>query len=68
MAILTIDMRSGRTDEQKRRFAAAILDAVNRATGEPRENVHLIIHENLGINLVENGQHLPEIAKPVHEQ
>jgi len=68
MAILTIDMRIGRTNEQKRRFAKAILDAVNRATGEPRENVHLIIHENPGINLVENGQHLPEFAKPAPDR
>jgi len=68
MAILTIDMRVGRTDEQKRRFATAILDAVNRATGEPRENVHLIIHENPGVNLVENAQHLPDFAKPTPER
>ena len=68
MAILTIDMRVGRTDEQKRRFAASLLDAVNRATGEPRENVHLIIHENPGINLVENAQHLPDFAKPTPER
>ena len=68
MAILTIDMRIGRTDEQKRKFATAILDAVNRNTGEPRENVHLIIHENPGTNLVENGQHLPDIARPMPKQ
>lgn len=67
MAILTIDMRNGRTDEQKRKLAAAILDVVCRATGEARENVHVVIHENAGINFVENGQHLPDIAKATPE-
>ena len=42
MAILTIDLRSGRTDEQKRAFAAAVLEVVSAATDEPRENVLLI--------------------------
>jgi phenylpyruvate tautomerase PptA (4-oxalocrotonate tautomerase family) len=61
MAILTIDMRQ-RPDDQKRRLATALLDVVSKATGEPRENVHLVIHESPGINFVENGQHLPNIA------
>lgn len=60
MAILTIDMRNGRTDDQKRKFAAAILDVVSKATGEPRENVFLVIHETRGINFVEDGRHLPD--------
>ena len=60
MAILTIDMRDGRTDEQKRRFATAVLDVVSKATGEPRENVLLVIRESPGINFVEDGHHLPE--------
>jgi phenylpyruvate tautomerase PptA (4-oxalocrotonate tautomerase family) len=62
MAILTIDMRRGRSDELKRAYAAAVLDVVSEATGEPRENIHLILHENPGINLVENAQHLPEFG------
>ncbi len=64
MAILTVDMRHGRTDDQKREFAAAILDAVSEATGEPREQVFLIINENRGINFIEFGQHLPEYVDP----
>lgn len=62
MAILTIDLRNGRTDEQKRAFAAALLDVVSEATGEPRENIHLILHENPGINFVENARHLPDFG------
>jgi 4-oxalocrotonate tautomerase len=68
MAILTVDLRGGRTDEQKRAFAAAVLDVVCEATGEPRENILLILQENPGINFVENAAHLPELgdtsAKP----
>jgi phenylpyruvate tautomerase PptA (4-oxalocrotonate tautomerase family) len=64
MAIVTIDMRSGRPEELKRRFAEALLDAVCNHIDEARENVLLIIRENPGINFVENAQHLPEIGSP----
>ena len=60
MAILTIDLRNGRTDEQKRAFAAAVLDVVSEVTGEPRENIHLV--REPGINFVENARHLPEFG------
>ena len=49
MAMLTIDPRSGRTDEQKRVFAAAVLQVVSTATHELRENDLLILRENPGI-------------------
>ncbi|GAB3090241.1 tautomerase family protein [Lysobacter terrae] len=65
MTILTIDMRVGRTDEQKRQFAAAVLDVLSRATGEPRENIVLVMREAPGIHFVENNQHLPEFGAPV---
>lgn len=61
MAIVTIEMRAGRTNDQKHQLAAALLDVVSRATGDPRENIHLIIREHPGFNLVENAQHLPEL-------
>ena len=49
MAMLTIDPRSGRTDEQKRVFAAAVLQVVSAATRELRENDLLTLGENPGI-------------------
>ena len=49
MAMLTIDPRSGRTDEQKRVFAAAVLQVVSAATRELRENDLLTLRENPGI-------------------
>ncbi|MCC8364474.1 tautomerase family protein [Lysobacter sp. A6] len=64
MAIVTVDMRIGRTDEQKKTFAAAILDVVSKATEEPRENIHVVLHENCGVNMVENARHLPEFGAP----
>ncbi|RDS81957.1 tautomerase family protein [Dyella psychrodurans] len=63
MAMLTIDLRNGRTDDQLRKLASALLDAVSRTTGEPRENVFLVIHENRGFNFVENGEHLPDVVR-----
>ena len=63
MAILTIDMRNGRTDDQKRSLASALLDVVSRATGESRDNVFMVIHESRGIDFVENGHHLPDYGK-----
>jgi 4-oxalocrotonate tautomerase len=63
MAILTIDMRNGRTDGQKRLLASALLDVVSKATGESRDNVFLVIHESRGIDFVENGHHLPDYVK-----
>lgn len=49
MAMLTIDLRNGRADEQKRVFAAAALQVVAAATHELRENDLLILRENPGI-------------------
>jgi hypothetical protein len=39
-----------------------VLDVVSEVTGEPRENIHLVLHENPGINFVENARHLPEFG------
>lgn len=66
MAILTVDMRNGRTDEQKRRLASALLDVVSKATGEPREGIFIVIRETPGINFVEDGHHLPNYVPPDH--
>jgi trans-3-chloroacrylic acid dehalogenase alpha subunit len=56
-------MRYGRTDEQKRRLAAGLLRVVGEATGEPRDNIFLVIREGRGINFVEHGEHLPEYVE-----
>ncbi len=67
MAIVTINMRNGRSDEQKRRFASSLLDVMSNATGEPRGNVFLVIQESRGINFVEDGHHLPDFGAPAAE-
>lgn len=67
MAIVTINMRNGRTDEQKRRFASSLLDVISSATGEPRGNVFLVIQESRGIDFVEDDHHLPDFGAPAAE-
>lgn len=62
MTILTLDMRVGRTDTQKREFASAVLDVISRTTGEPRENIVLVLREAPGLHFVENNQHLPDFG------
>ncbi|WP_266182908.1 tautomerase family protein [Dyella humicola] len=57
MAILTIDLRSERSDERLRALAAGLIDAVSKLTGEPREQVVLVIHEGGGHHVIENDEH-----------
>lgn len=64
MAIISLDMRSGRSEEHKRRFASSILEVVSRATSEPREHIFLVIREHPGINFAVGGRHLPDVAAP----
>jgi phenylpyruvate tautomerase PptA (4-oxalocrotonate tautomerase family) len=63
MAMISCDMRYGRTDEQKRKLSAGLLHAVSEATGEPADNIFFVIREGRGINFVEHGQHLPEFVE-----
>ena len=60
MSVIACDMRSGRTDEQKRRLAAGVIAAVRKATGEPLVNMVFTIREGAGINFCEAGQHYPD--------
>jgi phenylpyruvate tautomerase PptA (4-oxalocrotonate tautomerase family) len=63
MAMISCDMRYGRTDEQKRALSAALLRVVSEATGESADNIFFVIREGRGINFVEHGQHLPEYVE-----
>ena len=60
MALISCDMRFGRTDEQKRQLAAGLLQVVSAATGETKNDIFFVIREGRGINFVEHGEHLPE--------
>jgi phenylpyruvate tautomerase PptA (4-oxalocrotonate tautomerase family) len=57
MSWITCDMRFGRSEEQKRRLAAGVIAAVRKATGEPLSNMVFVIHEDVGVNFFEAGQH-----------
>ncbi|QID17353.1 tautomerase family protein [Nitrogeniibacter mangrovi] len=63
MALISIDMRFGRTDEQKRKLAAGLLEIIGAATGETRNDIFLVFREGRGINFVEHGEHLPEYVE-----
>src|SRR5580658_9246377 len=63
MALVSCDMRHGRTDEQKRKLAAGLLRAISEATGEPKDNIFFVIREGRGINFVEHGEHLPDYTE-----
>ena len=50
MALISCDMRQGRTDEQKPKLAAGLLRVISEATGEPKDNIFFVIREGRGIN------------------
>ncbi|WP_246792255.1 tautomerase family protein [Burkholderia perseverans] len=63
MALISCDMRTGRTDEQKRKLAQGLMRVVGAATGETRHDIFLVIREGRGINFVEHGEHLPDYVE-----
>lgn len=65
MTIIQCDIRRGRTDDQKRRLAAGLTEAVREVTGEPVESMFLVIREMPGFNFVDAGEHVAEyVAGP----
>jgi trans-3-chloroacrylic acid dehalogenase alpha subunit len=62
MSIISCDMREGRSDGQKRALAAGLIEAVQKATGEPIGDMFLVIREGRGINFIEAGEHLPDFV------
>lgn len=60
MAIIQCDIRLGRTDDQKRRLAAGLTQVVSEVTGEPTEQVFLVIREMPGFNFVDAGEHVAD--------
>ena len=49
VAFLNADLRSGRTAEQKRRFALSVIDELERTLKVPRESVYVIFTEHDGV-------------------
>ncbi|MGD9527362.1 tautomerase family protein [Pseudonocardia sp.] len=60
MAIIQCDIRQGRTDEQKARLAAGLTAAVSEISGEPVEQMFLVIREMPGFNFVDAGEHVAD--------
>lgn len=60
MAIIQCDIRLGRSDEQKRRLAAGLTRVVSEISGEPAEQMVLVIREMPGFNFVDAGEHVAD--------
>ena len=60
MPIITCDIRVGRTEDQKRRLASGLTDAVVRIAGVPKDYIFLVIREMPGFNFVDAGEHVPD--------
>jgi phenylpyruvate tautomerase PptA (4-oxalocrotonate tautomerase family) len=48
IAFLNADLRKGRTPDQKRSFALAVIDELERTLGVPRQSVYVIFTEHDG--------------------
>jgi 4-oxalocrotonate tautomerase len=55
MPYVTIDLREGRTIEQKRALVQAVTEAVVRAVNAKPEAVHVIIHDGPSSNFASGG-------------
>ncbi len=60
MPIITCDIRTGRTREQKSELAMGLTKAVAAATGAGIENIFLVMREMPGFNFVDAGEHIPD--------
>lgn len=60
MPIITCDIRTGRTKEQKSQLARGLTEAVMEATGVKIDHVFLVIREMPGFNFVDAGEHVPD--------
>jgi 4-oxalocrotonate tautomerase family enzyme len=60
MPIIQCDIRRGRTEDQKRKLAAGLTDAVARIANVPRDRIFLVMREMPGFNFVDAGEHVPD--------
>lgn len=60
MPIIQCDIRRGRTEEQKRKLAAGLTEAVVRIAGVPKDRIFLVMREMPGFNFVDAGEHVPD--------
>ncbi len=60
MPIITCDIRTGRTKEQKSQLAMGLTNAVVEATGVSIDHIFLVMREMPGFNFIDAGEHVPE--------
>jgi hypothetical protein len=61
LAILSIDLRSGRANARLRALAAGWMEPLSKLAGEPREQVVLVIHEGGDHAVAAFGEHRPGV-------
>jgi len=59
IAFLNADIRKGRTADQKRRLALAVMEELERAWGVPRQSVYVVYTEHDGENFQLSDRVLP---------
>jgi len=60
MPIIQCDIRAGRSEDQKRRLAERIADAVHETIGSPRELIYVLVREQPGSAHYHGGEFLPD--------
>jgi len=60
MPIITCDIRTGRTKEQKSQLAIGLTKAVQEATCVSIDHIFLVMREMPGFNFVDAGEHIPD--------
>ena len=67
MAVITVQMHAGRTDEQKRGLVLAITDAMVEHTGASREHIYIVINETSPENWAVRGEWCPDYLRQKKE-
>ena len=60
MPIITCDIRTGRTKEQRHELAMGLTQAVHEIAGVPIDRIFLVMREMPGFNFVDAGEHVPD--------
>ncbi len=65
MPIIQCDIRTGRTEAQRRQLASELTRVVSEIAGVPKDYIFLVIREMPGFNFVDAGEHVPDyVAGP----
>lgn len=64
MPLIQVDLREGKTDEEKREIVKGIIEVFQRVEkGIAIENITVVLRESRGLHFVFGGKHVPEFKK-----